>query len=90
MQRPPSINCAQHDYLEVACLYQYEVRITLADGSVIEGRATNTRTDPSKSEYLILTVAGQQVEVPMLALRTLTTRTPGAKFDQIDFVDGAQ
>lgn len=75
------IACHLHDYLEIACLYGYRVKLTLRDGRVLEGQAVDTVTRADKREYLVLD--SEQVETRYLAkLRVLT---PGAKFSDLTF-----
>lgn len=79
-----SISCALHDYLEIACLYQYLVKITLKSGQVIEGKAIDTMTSPEKIEYLILQGDNkQQIELNHLA--KMQVLTANAKFKQVTF-----
>lgn len=45
--------CDLHDYIEIACLYGYQLRLTLKDHQVVEGRAMNIYTHQSR-EYLVI------------------------------------
>ncbi|WP_445777712.1 Rho-binding antiterminator [Shewanella sp.] len=36
-----SIKCEHYDYIEIMCLYQYHVRLTLHSGNEIVGRFNN-------------------------------------------------
>lgn len=75
------IACDLHDYLEIACLYGYRVKLTLKDGRVVEGKAVDTVTAADKHEYLALD--SEQVETRCLA--KLKVLTPGAKFSELTF-----
>jgi len=48
------MSCELYDYLEIACMFHYLVRISLIDGAVIEGRAHTIAVDKQKNETLIL------------------------------------
>ena len=50
----PHLSCEQQDYIEIACLYRYRVRIRLADGNKLVGQAIDTLTTAEKKEYLII------------------------------------
>lgn len=79
-----SISCELHDYLEIACLYHYLVKITLKNGQVIEGKAIDTLTSPEKIEYLIVQADNkQQIELNHLA--KMQVLTANAKFKQVTF-----
>lgn len=46
------IACRLYDYVEIACLRHYNVRLELIDGCVVSGRAVTTRI-LSGAEYLV-------------------------------------
>ena len=77
------IRCDQHDYLEIACLYGYQLHLTLRNGEIIEGRARDIAT-VERREYLIVEQHAQLLEVEVDTLKTLTVLTPGAKFSHIE------
>lgn len=75
------IACQLHDYLEIACMYGYRVKLTLKDGQIVAGKAVDTMTTTDKREYLVLD--SEKVETQRLA--KLEVLTPGAKFMEILF-----
>ena len=54
------ISCDRHDYLEIACLRQYEVKLELIDNRYLTGTPITTETHADKSEWLILALSDQQ------------------------------
>lgn len=79
-----SISCELHDYLEIACLYGYQVRLTLKDRQIIEGKAIDTLTTAEKREYLIID-SGQRLQIELNQLVKLQVLTPDAKFKAVNF-----
>lgn len=79
------ISCEKHDYLEIACLYNYEVEISLRDGRKLKAIAETTLTKPNKIEYLIVKIDDAVTELPMLELESLVVLTKPARFLRIDF-----
>ncbi|SDS76589.1 Rho-binding antiterminator [Pseudomonas oryzae] len=77
--------CDLHDYLEIACLYGYRLRIELDDGSWLSARALDTRTLPNKEEMLLVEAAGAQRQLRLDHLRAITALTPGARFGRVAF-----
>lgn len=77
--------CDLHDYLEIACLYGYRLRIELDDGSWLTARALDTRTLANKEEMLLVETAGAQRQLRLDRLRAVTALTPGARFGRIEF-----
>ena len=54
------ISCELHDYLEIACLYHYQVKLTLKNQHLIEGKALDVFTDAEKREYLLIQTQQEQ------------------------------
>ncbi len=79
-----NISCDLHDFIEVACMYGYQVRLTLKDGQIIEGTAVDIMTSKEKREYLIIN-SGQEQQVELTLLTKLTVLTPNAQFKEVNF-----
>lgn len=75
------ISCDLHDYLEIACLYGYRVRLTLKDRKTLEGKAIDTITTAEKREYLI--IGDQWIELNRI--KKLQVLTANAKFSEVVF-----
>lgn len=48
------ISCAQHDYVEIACMYKLRVILTLRSGEELEGVAMDTQRNQDREECLKL------------------------------------
>ncbi|MDT8406145.1 MAG: Rho-binding antiterminator [Methylococcales bacterium] len=77
----PVIDCHLHDYLEVACVYRYQVRVTLKNGRTLTGTACDLVSEQGQ-EFLLL---DSQTRVALLELTTLDVLTPGAQFETVRF-----
>ena len=53
------ISCENYDYIEIACMYRYPVRLTLNSCAVIEGVAVDTQRNELKEECIVLTNEGE-------------------------------
>lgn len=80
------ISCHLHDYVEIACMHGYRVRIGTRDALVV-GKAVTTRTDPGKREWLIVERDGRQSELRLDRIVSLEPLDNGALFAQIRFTD---
>lgn len=80
------INCAHHDFIEIACLYHYSVQITCKDATIVQGRAETTLTSAHTEEFLVLrTQQGEQrINLDLIASMRAITRNP--HFKTIDFL----
>lgn len=77
------IACDLHDYLEIACLYQYRVKLELKDNRVLEGKAIDIVTTNGQ-EYLVVENADQH-KIDLNHLLKLKVLTPNAKFGEVRF-----
>lgn len=46
------VSCAEHDYVEIACLYKLPVILTLWSGEELEGVAMDTQRNQDRAECL--------------------------------------
>ena len=53
------ISCDLHDYIEVACMYGYQVRLILKDQSTVEGKAKDILTAKAMSQGSSALAVGQ-------------------------------
>ena len=79
-----NISCELHDFIEVACMYGYQVQLALKDDQVIEGKVVDITTSKDKREYLIIN-NGQEQQVELTQLTKLTVLTPNAQFKEVIF-----
>lgn len=77
-------SCALHDYLEIACLQRYRVRIILRDGSVLTGRVLDIQTTPEKREYLVIEHDRTET-VETKLLKKLEVMADNAPFKEVTF-----
>jgi len=80
-----SISCELHDYLEIACMYGYRVRLTIKNHQTIEGKAIDTVTTAEKREYLVIDNGHEKHEVELNQLVKMEVLTPNAKFKKVSF-----
>lgn len=83
------IDCNAFDYIELACLYRYPVRLYLRDGSSLDGIAADTRTSAADGEHVILDIEGEQRAVRLDAIAELEPRLPEARFGRVRITDEA-
>lgn len=75
--------CELHDYIEIVCLYGYQIRVTLKNNDSIEGKALDIITADQR-EYLLLGSDCQQ-RIDLTQLAKLQVLTANAKFTEISF-----
>lgn len=78
------LNCDLYDYLEIACMHGYRLQVELVDGPGFVARALDTRTAPSKEEFLVLQTDVGRQEVRLDRLLAITPLDPGASFGRVE------
>lgn len=81
------ISCELHDYIEVVCLYHYQLRLVLKDGTTIEGKARDIITTPDKKEFLLLEMDGVSQQIELTTLHKLEVLSPNPQFREVVFPD---
>lgn len=79
-----SMSCDLHDYLEIACMYRYSVKLTLRDHQTLEGTTLDTMTGADKREYLVIDT-GEKQQIELGQLKKLQVLTPNAQFTEVVF-----
>ena len=79
-----TISCELHDYVEVVCMYGYQLKLTLKDGRIVEGKAVDIMNSPEKREYLMID-NGTRQQVDLTELAKMEVLTPNARFNQVTF-----
>ncbi len=73
-------DCAQQDYLELACVQGYELRAVTRDGHTIEGRAIDIRMDDDRNEFLVLRSTDREYLIRLNAVTLLEPLSDDARF----------
>ena len=79
-----TVSCDLHDYIEIACMYGYRVKLTLKDRQVLDGKAVDILTSTDKREYLVID-NGKQQNIELNQLKKLNVLTPNAQFTEVTF-----
>ncbi len=79
-----TISCELHDFVEVACMYGYRLRLILINGQVIEGKAIDIVSSLEKREYLVIEGDSKQ-QIELTQLVKMQVLTPNAKFNEVVF-----
>lgn len=81
------LQCDLHDFLEIACLYRYWLRVELRDGPTFDAQAFTTHTRRNSQEgleeYLEVRVDDASREIRLDRLHAITPLEPTARFGRI-------
>ncbi|MFV7669641.1 Rho-binding antiterminator [Shewanella algae] len=78
-----AIDCGRYDYLELACIRGYPLKIELLQGEILHGKALITETRPDKSEWLLVQTATSNRAIQMDQLLAITPEQEGAEFGRV-------
>lgn len=77
------IPCEHYDYLELACLRGYRLKIELIDGTECQGQAITTQTRADKTEWLIIQEQQTRQSVRLDQITAITPLEPNAEFGRV-------
>lgn len=79
------ISCEQHDYIEIACLYNYRIRLTLDSGIQLEGMAVDTVRNHDKEECIKIREGSSDHLVELDSVTTMEALVENTHFKVISF-----
>ena len=79
------ISCHQYDYIEIVCLYDYPVILTLKSGQIVEGIALDTARNDSRQECIKLDVKGINVDIVLSEIALLSVDVENPHITQVSF-----
>ncbi|ROS00263.1 Rof transcriptional antiterminator [Sinobacterium caligoides] len=79
------ISCDLHDYIEIACLYRYEVKIVLKSKVEWVGTAVTVEYDDDKRECLRLAVDAAECLVVLDTIERMQACQSNPHFDEVVF-----
>lgn len=79
------IACQQYDYIEIACMYKFPLKLTLKSGLKLEGVACTTKINDKHEECLILKAENQDEAVVLNDLAIMEVQIENPHFKVIKF-----
>lgn len=80
------ISCDLHDYIEIACMFRYPVRVTLKQGQVLEGVAVDTQRNAQREECLQLQQTNGLTLVVLTDMAVMEACVDNPHFQRVAFV----
>ena len=77
------LSCDLYDYLEIACMHRYQLRIELVDGGEVIAQAMTTRTESSKEEFFVVHNEQGEQRLRLDRLLAITPLNHGASFGRV-------
>lgn len=79
--------CELHDYIEIACVFRYPIKLLLDTKEALIGTAVNTKTQPDKTECLIFIddKTHEKRSIAMNSLVEMTALVSNKHFETVRF-----
>ena len=79
------ISCANHDYVEIACMYRFEIKLVFKNGQIVQGIAFQTTYNENREECMVLKTekGSEEIVLKQIALMEAVTKNPHS--EKIDF-----
>lgn len=77
------ISCDQHDYIEIACMFRYPIKLTMKSGELIECTALDTVLNEHKDECIKVEVNGSERLVVLTELSLLEVSVDNPHFQTV-------
>ncbi|MBX3640181.1 MAG: Rho-binding antiterminator [Nitrosomonas sp.] len=77
------ISCELHDFVEVACMYGYQLKLILKSGETVEGKAIDILSADQRE--LLVIDNGEKQHIDLTSLTRMQVLTPNAKFSEVVF-----
>ena len=79
------ISCSLYDYIEIACMYHFSIKLTLENGDVINGTALDTFYNVGKEESMKLLCENGEQTVVLAKLVSMQALVKNPHFDVVEF-----
>ena len=80
------MSCDQHDYIELVCVYRYQVELVLKTGEVLQGEALDTAYNDERQSCLCLKQGDETRLVVLDNVASMSACEPNPHFSEISFV----
>ena len=79
------ISCSNYDYIEIVCMHQYPVKITLKSGEVIDCKALDTQRNDSGEECIKVERTGSESKILLDTIAKLEVSIENPHFKEVCF-----
>ena len=79
------ISCNQHDYIEIVCMHQYPIKLTLKSGEAIQGIALDTQRNDERNECIKMSIGGVEQLVILEQIKNLEVMVENPHLKEVSF-----
>ena len=78
------IKCDIHDYVEIACIYRFEVEIFMLDNKRVRGYAKTIKLNEERRECLLLITSNSEKMIILSEVKYMRSLTNNPHFELIN------
>ena len=79
------LSCSEYDHIEIVCMHQYPIKLTMKVGGVIEGKALDTGYNDQRQECIKVDTGSVEEWVVLAELASLAVCVDNPHFKQVSF-----
>lgn len=79
------MKCDQYDYIEIVCMHQYPIKLTLKSGAEINGVGQDTQRNEAREECIQMMIDGAINLVVLDTILTLEVTVDNPHFKHVTF-----
>ena len=80
------ISCQQYDYIEIACMYRYPIKLTMKSGIVIEAKALDTARNENHQECIKIQSDNNEKLIVLDEIATLEVSIKTSHFQVLSLI----
>jgi Rho-binding antiterminator len=79
------MSCSDYDYIEIACMHRYPIRMHLINGEQLEAIAIDTKRNQQKQECIQVEFNGEHKLVVLDTLQSMEVLVENPHFKEVTF-----
>ncbi|MFN0158046.1 MAG: Rho-binding antiterminator [Bacteroidota bacterium] len=79
------ISCSNYDFVEIACMHRYPIKLTMKTGVTLECIAVDTKNNEARQECIKVNVNGTETLVRLDSISKLEVCVENQHFKEIYF-----
>ncbi|WP_440906113.1 Rho-binding antiterminator [Catenovulum sp. SX2] len=79
------ISCSDYDYIEIVCLFNYPIQLTLKNGNTITAIALDTARNDAREECIKINIRGKDTLVILDSIAKLRITVDNPHFVEVVF-----
>ena len=83
------LSCSEYDYIEIVCMFNYPINVTMKTGKVIKCIALDTQRNEASEECMKVKVDGVETSIGLDEISKLEISIRNPHFDEVNFGDQA-